>query len=58
MTDQLRTHRVVLESEGQSSLKLSNEERQKLIRDFKSPMPDDHDRIKNNSLTQNVVWCR
>lgn len=57
MADQLRTHRGVVESEAQSSLKLTNEDRQKLIREFKNPMPDDQDKNANNTLTQNVVWC-
>lgn len=57
MADQLRTHRGVVESEGRSSLMLSNEDRQKLIREFKNPMPDDQDKNSNNTLTQNVVWC-
>lgn len=58
MADQLRTHRGVLESEGESSLKLTNEDKQKLIREFRNPMPDDQDRNINSTLTKNVVWCR
>ncbi len=55
MTDQLRKPTEVAQSEQRSSLKLSDEQQQKLNQEFKDPMPKYGSQSSELALMQNAV---
>jgi hypothetical protein len=56
MSDQLRKEREIVGQKEDSALKMSRETEQRVIREFRSPLPDERDQRKESALLSNACW--
>ena len=58
MSEQLRKAKEVIGSEEKSAFEMSKEVEQRIIRDFRSPFPDERtERRSDLALLNNAAWC-
>jgi hypothetical protein len=57
MADQLRKEREVIgHNEDDSVLKMNKETEQRIIREFRSPFPEESQEQRENALLSNAQW--
>jgi len=57
MTDQLRKQSQFVKQETGSALTMPKAVEQKIIREFKSPMPSEGDERNSGILVKNAIWA-
>lgn len=56
MSDQLRKEKEIVGKKDDSALKLSKETEQRLIREFRSPFPEEATDRRESVLLSNACW--